>query len=229
MPRRRLPYLWLVPVLVAAPCSGVGGDGGGDGAGGDALKGHQVEVAATWSGTDQQRFESVLAEFEQRTGATVKFTSTGEDIAAVLGARLDGGDPPDVALLPQSRLLGDLAGRGVLKPLPEAVGDLVARNYPPAWQELGTVNGRLFGVWFRAVNKSTLWFNRTVLERAGITRPPADWDDLKAAAATLARAGVAPFSVGAADAWTLTDWFENVYLRTAGTEGYVDLAGHQLA
>jgi ABC-type glycerol-3-phosphate transport system substrate-binding protein len=230
MPRRRLSFLWLVPLLVAASCSG--GNGGGDdgnGTAGGELKGQQVEVAATWSGTDQQRFAAVLAKFEERTGATVKFTSTGDDIATALRARVDAGKPPDVALLPQARLLGDLASRGVLKPLPSSVADLVARNYAPVWQELGTVNGRLFGVWFRAVNKSTLWFNRKALEGAGVTQPPATWDELKAAATALSRAGVPPFSVGAAEGRILTDWFENVYLRTAGTDHYIDLARHQLA
>jgi ABC-type glycerol-3-phosphate transport system substrate-binding protein len=210
--------------MLAASCSSAGG---GD-AGGKSLQGQQVEVAATWSGTDQERFSAVLATFEERTGAKVKFTSTGGDMAEALDARLDRGRVPDVALLPQVGLLGDLASRGALKPLPRAAADLVARNYDPVWRELGTANGQLFGVWFRAVNKSTLWFNRAVLDRAG-TQPPVNWDELKAAAAALTRAGVPPFSVGAADAWTLTDWFENVYLRTAGSEAYIDLARHHLA
>jgi hypothetical protein len=229
MPRWRLPSLWLVLLLLAASCSGAGGDDGGEDAGGGSLQGQQVEVAATWSGTDQKRFSAVLAKFEERTGAKVKFTSTGDDIASALGARLDRGEPPDVALLPQVGLVGDLASRGALQPLPPAVADLVDLNYAPVWRQLGTVNGRLYGVWFRAVNKSTLWFNRTALDRAGITQPPANWDELKAAAAAMSRAGIPPLSVGAADAWTLTDWFENVYLRTAGTEGYIDLARHHLA
>jgi alpha-glucoside transport system substrate-binding protein len=230
VPRRRFPSLWLVPLLLAAACSG-GGGGGGDGEqgeGGDSLKGQQVEVAATWSGTDQERFSAVLARFEERTGAEVKFTSTGSDMAGFLASRFDGGEAPDVALLPQARLLGELAGRGALKPLPRAAADLVDRNYDPVWRELATANGVLFGVFFKAVNKSTLWFNPTVLDASDV-KPPATWEEFQAAAAALAGDGVPPVSVGGADGWTLTDWFENVYLRTAGTTAYTDLTRHQLA
>src|SRR5690606_35617892 len=35
-------------------------------------------------------------------------------------------------------------------------------------------------------------------------------------------------SVGGADGWTLTDWFENVYLSQAGPEKYDQLAAHEI-
>jgi len=223
--------LWLVLLLLVPACSGGGGgdgDGGENGTGGDSLKGQQVEVTATWSGVDQERFSAVLDLFEERTGAKVKFTSSGPDMAAFLTSRLDGGEAPDVALLPQARLLGELAGRGALQPLPQAAADLVDRNYDPVWQDMGSANGQLYGVWFKAANKSTLWFNPAVLEAAGV-KPPSTWEELQAAATALAADGIAPVSVGGADGWTLTDWFENVYLRTAGTTAYIDLTRHHLA
>jgi len=36
------------------------------------------------------------------------------------------------------------------------------------------------------------------------------------------------YSIGGADGWTLTDWFENVYLRTAGPEKYDQLTAHEI-
>ena len=46
---------------------------------------------------------------------------------------------------------------------------------------------------------------------------------------TLSASGVqVPISVGGGDGWTLTDWFENVYLRTAGSEKYDQLAHHEI-
>jgi ABC-type sugar transport system, periplasmic component len=82
-------------------------------------------------------------------------------------------------------------------------------------------------VWFKASNKSTVWFNRAVLERAGLA-PPTTWDGFQATAGALRAAGVVPLSVGGADGWTLTDWFENVFLRTAGADAYRRLAAHQI-
>ena len=35
-------------------------------------------------------------------------------------------------------------------------------------------------------------------------------------------------SIGGADGWTLTDLFENIYLRTAGPEKYDQLATHKI-
>jgi alpha-glucoside transport system substrate-binding protein len=38
-----------------------------------------------------------------------------------------------------------------------------------------------------------------------------------------------PFvSMGAAAGWTLTDWFENIYLRTAGADMYDQLTNHEI-
>jgi alpha-glucoside transport system substrate-binding protein len=39
---------------------------------------------------------------------------------------------------------------------------------------------------------------------------------------------VTPYSIGAADGWTLTDLFENIYLRTAGPEKYDQLTKHEI-
>ena len=54
----------------------------------------------------------------------------------------------------------------------------------------------------------------------GGVEPPATWDDL------LPKAVDNPWSV-AADAWTLTDWFENILVRTAGPE--VLFVTHEIA
>ncbi len=83
-------------------------------------------------------------------------------------------------------------------------------------------------MWFKATNKSAFWYRPATLRRAGV-QPPKTWDELKRTAGRLSAAGVAPFSVAGADGWTLTDWFENVYLRTAGPRRYDRLAEHRLS
>jgi len=228
--RRRLPALVVGMALLVAACGDDDDDGaasGGGTAGDQDLQGQQVEVAATWSGEEQARFSRVLERFEEETGATVQFTSTGDDIATVLGTRLAGGSPPDVAMLPQPGLLNDLAGRNALQPIEEVAGSLVDENYAPVWRQLGSVDGTLFGVWFKAANKSTFWYNNPVFESAGVETPET-WEDLQTVAQTISDSGVTPFSVGGADGWTLTDWFENVYLRVAGPEKYDQLATHAI-
>ncbi len=47
-------------------------------------------------------------------------------------------------------------------------------------------------------------------------------------AGTILTSGVTPFSIAGGDGWTLTDWFENIYLRTAGADMYDKLTKHEI-
>src|SRR5690606_11481292 len=137
-----------------------GEETGEDPAGGEAampdLSGEELEVAAVWTGTEEERFGRVLDAFEQATGATIQYTSTGNDIGPVLTPRVEGGSPPDVAMLPQPGLLTEFAGRDALVPLSDDVEGQIDANYDTVWKDLGTVDGELYGVWFKAANKSTI-------------------------------------------------------------------------
>jgi alpha-glucoside transport system substrate-binding protein len=82
-------------------------------------------------------------------------------------------------------------------------------------------------VWFKAAQKSTVWYDVPTFEDAGV-EPPTTWDEMLDVAQTISDYGVEPFSVGADVGWPLTDLFENVYLRTAGPEKYDQLARHEI-
>jgi hypothetical protein len=224
--RRHLLAVGAALALLASAC-GDGGQEQPERVQEGGLEGETIEVAAVWTGEEQTKFEEVLDAFAEQTGATVRFTSTGDDVAAVLQTRIEGGNPPDVALLPQPGLLRDLAEQDALQPIEEVAGDEVDANYSPVWRELGSVDETLYGVWFKAANKSTVWYNLNVFSSAG-AEPPADWDAFRSTAETIADFGVDPIAVGGADGWTLTDWFENVYIRTAGPDMYDQLANHEI-
>ena len=192
------------------------------------LHGAHLEVVAAWSGTEQARFAAVLRGFTARTGASVSYTSAHGNVPHLLEERLASGAPPDVAMLPQPGLLRRLARSGQLVPLDTATAQLVKRDYSPVWQSLASVDGRPYGVWFKAANKSLVWYDVGAFERAGVA-PANDLDGLLVVARVLRASGIAPFSVGGADQWTLTDWFENIYLQLAGPQDYDRLAKHQLA
>src|SRR5690606_36468741 len=97
------------------------------------LSGEELEVAAVWTGTEEERFNLVLDAFEQETGATIQYTSTGDDIAPVLTPRVAGGNPPDVAMLPQPGLLSEFAGRDALQPLTDEVEATIHAHYDTRW------------------------------------------------------------------------------------------------
>ena len=211
--------------LVAALASGCAA-GGTPAA--QSLRGQRLEVAAVWSGVEQRSFERVLRAFTRRTGVTVRYTSAGYSVPVVLRARLAAHRPPDIAFLPQPGLLRRYAAQHLLVPLNRIAGAAVASNYNAAWRRLGSVGTTLYGVWFKAADKSLIWYNEGVFERAGLV-PPASIAGLIPLARRLAGLGVPAFAVAGADGWTLADWFSNIYLRLAGPQRYDLLAAHRIA
>lgn len=192
-----------------------------------SLEGEQIEVAAVWTGAEQKNFKRVLDAFTKQTGVEVTFTSTGDDISSVLEPRIAGGEAPDVAILPQPGLLKDFASRGALKPVEDAAGAQVDEHYSPIWRTLGTVDNTLYGVWVKGANKSLVWYNANVFDDAGV-KPAKTFDDLMTSMQTISDFGVPPLSIGAANGWTLTDIFENIYLAQAGADKYDQLTTHQI-
>jgi alpha-glucoside transport system substrate-binding protein len=213
-------------VMVMAACGGgdLQDNGGGseDGGGGEA-----IDVAAVWTGAEQESFEAVLDAFTEKTGIETTYKPTGDDVGAFLGTQIEGGNPPDVAMLPQPGLLRDLANDGSLIEVGDEAAQALQDNYAPVWSELGSVDGKLYGVYFKAASKSTWWYNTTALEQAGV-QPPADWDEMLQTAQTVNSSGTPWVSIGGSDGWTLTDWFENIYVRTAGEDKYDQLANHEI-
>ena len=219
----------ILAAVLAASCSAAPLRTGVErtGAGRTGLRGQQLQVAAVWSGAEQRHFEFVLRAFTRQTGVSVSYVSAGYSVPAFLHARLAASHPPDVAFLPQPGLLRRYASEHLLVPLDQIAGTAVADNFYLAWRRLGSFDGRLYGVWFKAANKSLIWYNIGVFERAGIV-PPASLATLVPVEHALARSGKPAFAVGGADGWTLADWFSNLYLRMAGPARYDLLAAHQI-
>ncbi|MEU4348808.1 ABC transporter substrate-binding protein [Streptomyces sp. NPDC023838] len=203
------------------------GKSGGDTVSLPRLDGQKIEVAAVWTGPEQANFVKVLKEFESRTGATVTFVPAQDPIVNFLGTKIAGGSPPDVAMLPQVGAIQQAVQKKWVKPVgPEAKAQLT-KNYAKVWQDLGAVDGTQYAVYFKAANKSLVWYNTKVFDSAG-AQVPKTWKDFLGAADTISASGVTPVSVGGADGWTLTDWFENIYLSQAGPEKYDQLAKHTI-
>jgi alpha-glucoside transport system substrate-binding protein len=227
--------LTLALALVAAGC---GGDDD-DEAGGDATTAAEttetteesvsgtVSVMAVWTGPEQASFQAVLDAFkEANPDVAVNYTSAGDQLPTQLSTAVEGGNPPDIAVLPQPGLMRDFVGKDALQPLDFAADD-VETNLGESAVELGSVDGTLYGFLFKAANKSTVWYNVAAFEEAGV-EPPETWEDFLTAAETIKAAGVPAYSIGGADGWTLTDLFENIYLRTAGPEKYDQLSAHEI-
>ncbi|CAM5309640.1 ABC transporter substrate-binding protein OS=Streptomyces glaucescens OX=1907 GN=SGLAU_08680 PE=4 SV=1 [Streptomyces glaucescens] len=130
-------------------------------------------------------------------------------------------------MVPQVGVLKQFAEQGWLKPLSEKTEQSVDAGFAPVWKKYGSVDGELYGLYFKAAHKSTVWYSPDALAQAGV-KPPKTYDEMLKAGRTVSDSGLAAFSVAGQDGWTLTDWFENVYLSQAGPEKYDALAAHEL-
>ena len=227
--QHRWYLLFALVLALSAVAAGCGGDDD-EGAVGTETEAAgvsgSINVLAVWTGAEGEAFQAVLDGFtEQNPDVSVSYQGA-QDPGQVLSTAVEGGNPPDIAALPSPGLMRDFADRGALQPI-DFAQDAIAENYAESWLDLGTVDGTLYGVFFKGANKSTVWYNVQAFEDANV-EPPEDWEGFLENATTLNASGVPAYSVGASDGWTLTDWFENVYLRTAGPEMYDQLTNHEI-
>lgn len=186
-----------------------------------------INFDGVWSGAEAKAFGKVIKVFNQKYPKVhVKYKSLGDNLPTVLSTAVAGGNPPDMADIAQPGLIQQFVDKGALKPI-EYARKTVKANFAPAWVKLGTFNGKLYGVVFKASNKSMIWYNVHAFKAAGVT-PPKTWPQLMRVASTVKASGVPPYSIGGADGWTLTDLFENIYLRTAGLAKYNALSAHKI-
>ena len=234
MTKKRFILLALLVGVLAFLAAGCGGDddsagSGGTGAtteGGAAAVSGNISVLAVWTGAEGEAFQAVLDGFTAENPDVKVTYKAAKEPATVLSTAVEGGNPPDIAALPQPGFMTDFAQRGALKPIDFAT-DAIKEGYSQSWLDLGTVDGKLYGLFFKGANKSTVWYNAHSFTDAGI-EPAANWDDFIKNGDTLKASGVTPYSIGAADGWTLTDLFENIYLRVAGPDKYDQLTKHEI-
>jgi alpha-glucoside transport system substrate-binding protein len=205
--------------IVAAACGG-GGGGTEKGTG-------TVSVLSLWGGSEQEAFQKVLTAFTQKTGVKTKYESA-RDFLPVIRSRIAAGNPPMVAIIPRPGIVTDLATEGSLISL-EDLGldpDTINENYGPAWTDLTTVDGTVYGVVAKANSKSVIWYRPDDSK----VKPVATWDELMSLTQKLESDTLKPWGLGAGpnSEWTLTDWFENIYARTAGPDKYKQLFGGDL-
>jgi alpha-glucoside transport system substrate-binding protein len=219
----RLLYI-VVGALVVALVGGSGTAAGG--AKSQGVSG-TISIIAKWTGDEQASFMAVLAPFKKANpGVTIKYQGAGDNVPQIVSTAVQGGNPPDIATLPQPGLMKQFAQSGKLKPITFARG-VIAANYQPVWLTLGSVNKKLYGLYFKGSNKSTVWYNVKSFKDAG-AKIPQTWPQFLASAKTLKASGTPAYSIGGSDGWTLTDLFENIYLRTAGPAKYDLLTAHKI-
>ena len=90
-----------------------------------------------------------------------------------------------------------------------------------------TIDGKKWGVPYTYYQWG-VYYRKDIFEAQGIA-VPANWDEFKAACATLKAAGIAPITIGTRYLWTAAGVFDYINLRTNGYEFHMDLTNGKVA
>lgn len=210
---KRLSLLVVVLLLVAG--SAYAQDAGNIDCMGS--EGSTLSVMASWAGEEEETFRSILAPLLEACNITLSYEGT-RDMNTVLPTRVEGGNPPDVAVFANPGALQSFADN--LVPLTEL--GVNAESYSESWQELGTANGNWVGLPIKTDIKSLVWYSPVAFEAAGY-EVPTTWDEFVALMDQMvADGGPAPlamgFESGGATGWTATDFVQDILLRTQGAD-----------
>ncbi len=190
-----------------------------------------VEVLGVWGGDELASFEAMVAPWEGQTGGTMEFTGT-RDLIAILTTRVAAGNPPDIAILPNPGQMVELVGDGELVAL-DSFLDMtkISQEYAQGWIDLGTVDGKLYGIFMKASSKGTVWYNPQVFA-ANEWEVPTTWDEMIALSDQIVAEGMNPWSVavesGEASGWPATDWIGEILLHESGGAVYDQWVNHEI-
>ncbi|MFA5571070.1 MAG: ABC transporter substrate-binding protein [Sphaerochaetaceae bacterium] len=189
-----------------------------------------VHVFGAFVDEEAHRFEEAIKPFEQRTGIKVVYEGS-KDFETLISVRVEGGNAPDIAGLPQPGLMATFASQGKLVPMWASLEHLVDTNYAPVWKDLGSYNGQAFGVFHRVNAKSFVWYPKKAWEREGY-QVPKTWNEMLSLMDRMVANGHTPWAIGieagGATGWVGTDWIEDIMLRTAGPDVYDKWVSNEL-
>ncbi len=240
---RKIKWLMLLAVLalVAAACSSDSDDttettaAGGDG-------GTETTVAAVAAdftlfgaptGVEGEALQGFVDVYNAQTGSTITFTGS-DDFEAQLRIRVDGNDPPAVAVTPQPSSICSFADEGALVSLEDMGFDIaqMEADHSKFWMDLGLCeDGKHYGVpWFPNF-KSIVFYHEPTFTANGYEIPET-WDDMISLSQQIVDDGMTPwcfgFESGGATGWPGTDWLEDILVRESGGQVYADWFNHDI-
>ncbi|MEU8187340.1 ABC transporter substrate-binding protein [Micromonospora carbonacea] len=190
--------------------------------------GKKVTIYSSIRDIEADRLDESWKQFEDCTGIEIDHEGSGE-FEAQLGVRVDGGNAPDLAFIPQPGLLKRFADAGKLKAASADTKAMAEENYSADWLKYSTVNGQFYGAPLGSNVKSFVWYSPKTFKEKGWA-VPTTWDELIALSDKIAADGTKPWCAGIesgdATGWPATDWIEDLMLRTQTPEVYDQWTTH---
>ncbi len=204
-PRRLAALLAASAIAIAACGSNDGGNGGGGAStapGQSAAPASQAPEVSTgtvsgeltvWGMGNEGTKLDVLAKDFMAKYPDVKVNVTPVDwgqAVAKLQTAIGGKQTPDISQM-GTDMMGQFATTGALEPVPANFDP--STYFESAWNT-GVIDGTAYGVpWY--VETRLLYYRTDIAEKAGITKPPTTWDELKAMAKAMKEKGGAQWGI----------------------------------
>jgi alpha-glucoside transport system substrate-binding protein len=190
-----------------------------------------IDVLGQWVDAEGRSFDDSLEAFRKATGISVVYSGiTNYD--PVLVGRVEGGLAPDIAQVAQPGAMRSFQAADKLVPL-DGILDAVAleASYNPSLLDLGSVDGDLYGLFYKQDLKSIVWYPVAAFAERGYAIPTT-WDELVALSDRIVADGSSPWCTSMEHAersgWVATDWLEDIVMRTAGVEVYDQWVAHEI-
>ena len=232
----------VVLTMGMAACSSDSGGGSGASSSVDCsafssygdLSGTTVSVYTAIVSPEADPYVDSFKAFEQCTGATIDYQGD-KAFSEQISVRVQGGNAPDIAFVPQPGLVETLVASGKAVAAPADTEANVDKYFSEDWKAYGTVDGTFYAAPLGASVKSLVWYSPSAFADAGY-EVPETWDqmmDLTAKIAAdhtdgLTKPWCVGFGDGASTGWVGTDWIEDVMLRTTDGPTYDKWVSHQI-
>ncbi len=215
---------------LALSAMGLSACGGGGDSKGDS------KTVTIWSSIDQPVQDGL------KKSLVAKLTADGSDIKInwqkveninqLIITKIQAGDAPDIALVPQPGVVQQMNKLGAIKPLDDTL-DMTAlkASMVPGSLDAGTVDNKLLGLLVSANVKGLVFYPKKAFEAAGY-QAPTDIAGLEKLTEQIKSDGETPWCMGiesdTATGWPATDWFETLIMKYHGVDAYNKWVKHDL-
>jgi alpha-glucoside transport system substrate-binding protein len=194
--------------------------------------GKTVSIQTQWIGGEGTNFAAAVADYAAASGIKIQIDSIGSSHETVLKTRIDGGKPPDLAMLAQPTPVLTYAAQGKVIDVATFMDAKKLSDEHANTIGLVTQGSNIWGIPYKADVKSTIWYPIKAFADKGYTVPKT-WDELIALSDKIAASGTNPWCISAggpgdATGWQITDWVEEVVLKTKGIDYYNDWISHKV-
>ena len=157
----------------------------------------------------------------ENPNVTIKLTVLENEAFKTKLSTTAAADYPDLFQSWGGGIMAAQADAGLLKDITADIADWKDTINPGA-MSIYDYNGKQYGVpW--DMGMIGFWYNKALFEQAGITAPPATWDEYLAAVEKLRAAGIDPLAIAGKDKWPSMHLWTYLVLRTGGGDALSEM------